>query len=206
MSAYRALDAPSRGAKQPTSSASVGSTASPGPRGARRTPGGQTGDGHDGGMPGGCGVPEQVSLEVTLGGSGGQVGRWGHEAGRNPQRPPGAGKPGPGAEGGARARPGPRGAASLPAPGACHLPAASPWSPAAARRRTRDLKGTEESRHRPADCLPQEGPPLRAPALGGPWSPVSLSTCRTGVRDALTSLSWADSFSLRRASGPKGGP
>ena len=77
--------------KAATSSASVGSRASPGPRGARRTPAGQTADSRDRGMPGGCGVPEQVSLEVTLGGSGGQVGCWGHEAGRNPQRPPGAG-------------------------------------------------------------------------------------------------------------------
>ena len=49
------LDAPSRGAEQPTCSASVGSTASPGPRGARRTPRGQTADGRDGGTPGGCG-------------------------------------------------------------------------------------------------------------------------------------------------------
>ena len=76
--------------KAATSSASVGSGASPGPRGARRTPAGRTADSRDRGRPGGYGVPEQVSLEVTLGGSGGQVGCWGHEAGRNPQRPPGA--------------------------------------------------------------------------------------------------------------------
>lgn len=132
-------------------------------------------------------VPEQMSLEVTLGGSGGQVGCWGHKVGRDPEATWGWWRGvGPGAVGGGRAHRGPQGAASLPAPGACHPPAASPWSPAAACRWTRDLKDTGVTS--PVGRLSPAGGPSPACPPGGPWglvSPVHLQNRGEGCSHQL---------------------